>query len=211
MAGRRSRSLDPPSLGFVGASWAADDTLVYSSAQPFAARLGRGGGTPEPLMPESRAGWSPLPCCCRAGAPCCSHSFDGAARDRVAVLDLDTGEQKDLVEGGSNPTYADTGHLVFARGDDADGGAVRRRGARRDGRARRARAGRPAARPGGATDYALSATGTLAYVPGGAEAASGGRRVGRSDGQGHRARRARSHRRTRATRGCRPTASGCCS
>ena len=43
--------------------------------------------------------------------------FNDAAGDRVAVLDLDTGEEKTVVEGGSNPSYVDTGHLVFARGD----------------------------------------------------------------------------------------------
>ncbi len=86
----------------------------------------------------------------------------------MAVLDLDTGKKGPLIEGGSNPAYLDTGHLVFARGDtlmavpfEASELAVR---------------GEPVAlvqgirRPaGGATDYALSASGTLVYVPGSTE------------------------------------------
>jgi serine/threonine-protein kinase len=33
----------------------------------------------------------------------------------IAVLSLATGEQKTLVEGGSNPIFAPTGHIVYAR------------------------------------------------------------------------------------------------
>jgi hypothetical protein len=83
----------------------------------------------------------------------------------VSVLDLDTREEKTLVEGGSNPAYLDTGHLVFVRGNtlmavsfNASELAVTGepvalvQGIRRD--------------PAGAADYALSPNGTLAYVPG---------------------------------------------
>ncbi len=35
---------------------------------------------------------------------------------RIAVLNLRTGEQRMLLEGGSNPRYAPTGHLIYARG-----------------------------------------------------------------------------------------------
>ena len=36
--------------------------------------------------------------------------------NRLAVLDLTTGERRILIEGGTHPTYTATGHLVFARG-----------------------------------------------------------------------------------------------
>jgi serine/threonine-protein kinase len=92
------------------------------------------------------------------------HAFADGPGDRVAVLDLETREVRTVIEGGSNPSYVDTGHLVFARGStlmavpfEASELAV---------------TGEPVAlvqgvrRPaGGAADYALSANGTLAYVP----------------------------------------------
>ncbi len=39
-------------------------------------------------------------------------SYDEA---QIAILDLETGEQKVLVEGGSNPHYLSTGHVVYSR------------------------------------------------------------------------------------------------
>jgi dipeptidyl aminopeptidase/acylaminoacyl peptidase len=85
--------------------------------------------------------------------------------DRVAVVDLETGQEKTLIEGGSNPAYTDTGHLVFARGSTLmaapfDAAELAVTG---DSVALVQGIRRPA---GGAADFALSANGTLAYVPG---------------------------------------------
>jgi dipeptidyl aminopeptidase/acylaminoacyl peptidase len=91
---------------------------------------------------------------------------------RVGVLDLTTGERRVLIERGGSPAYAATGHVVFAR----DGTlmavpfdltdltvmgepAVVLRGVRHPS--------------SGAADFALSATGTLVYVPAAAEGTDG--------------------------------------
>jgi serine/threonine-protein kinase len=79
---------------------------------------------------------------------------------RVAILDLETGEQRILIE-GQRPFYASTGHIVFVR-------AATLMAVPFDP-AKRVLTGEPVAildlRPTiGAPDYALSATGTLAYV-----------------------------------------------
>jgi hypothetical protein len=95
--------------------------------------------------------------------------------ERVAVLDLQTGEQKIVVDGGQNPFYSATGHLVFARGTTLMAAPF--------DPAELAVTGEPVAvlpgvrhpGPGTAADYALSATGTLVYVPGGEEEAEVGR------------------------------------
>jgi hypothetical protein len=92
--------------------------------------------------------------------------------DRVVVLDLDTHAEKTVVDGGSNPAYVDTGHVVFVRGDTlmavpfkaselaVTGEPVALvQGIRRGG-------------GGGAADFALSTNGTLVYVPGTADAGS---------------------------------------
>jgi eukaryotic-like serine/threonine-protein kinase len=84
--------------------------------------------------------------------------------ERVALLDLTTGDRKILIEAGTGPVYATTGHLVFARGTTLMAVPF--------DSAELAVTGEPVAvlqgvrhRPSGAADYALSATGTLAYVP----------------------------------------------
>jgi serine/threonine-protein kinase len=99
------------------------------------------------------------------------------ATERVVVVDLDTGDQKIVVEGGQNASYLATGHLVYARGNtlmaapfDANELAV---------------TGEPVAvlegvrhpSPATAADFAISATGTLAYVPGSGETDSSWRLV----------------------------------
>ena len=87
--------------------------------------------------------------------------------ESVAVLDLATGEQKVLVEGAQNPMYAATGHLLYARGTTLWAAPFNL--------AELALTGEPVATLPGirdpntstAADYAVSASGTLVYVPSG--------------------------------------------
>jgi len=155
--------LDPPVPGFVGASWLPDNTLIYSSGFRLQRVSAAGGGTPAPLMPttEGRFVASPVPL--PGGRAVLFHIFGGDT-NRIAVIDLDTKQEKTLVEGASNMFYLDTGHLAFARGDtlmavpfDLSHLSV---------------AGDPVALvqgirhpAGGAADFVISANGTLAYVP----------------------------------------------
>ncbi len=93
--------------------------------------------------------------------------------ERVTVLDLETGEQKTLIENAQNATYVDTGHIVFARGTTLMAAPF--------DAAELALTGEPVALLQGvrhpnaqtAADYALSQTGTLVYVPGGEESGMG--------------------------------------
>src|SRR5262249_53669960 len=94
---------DPPAPVFVAGTWTADDMFIYSSGNRLFRVSARGAGTPEPLLPERTAGAGvaapvPLP----GGHAVMFHAFGDAPGDRVAVLDLDTGREKALVEGGSN-------------------------------------------------------------------------------------------------------------
>jgi Tol biopolymer transport system component len=156
--------IDPPQPTFVGATWAADNTIVYSSALQLNRVSTSGSGTPEVLLGE-RAGRSALaPVLLPNRRGVVFHAVENGV-DRVAVVDLETGQEKILIEGGSNPAYVDTGHLVFARGDTLmaapfDAAELAVTG---DSVALVQGVRRPA---GGAADYALSANGTLAYVPG---------------------------------------------
>jgi len=154
---------------FVGAWWSSDNFVIFSSGRRLERVSAAGGGTPEPLMPAREEGFVAAPILLPGGRAVLFGAFADSAGDRVAVLDLDTGEEKSVIAGGSAPRYLDTGHIVFMRGDtlmavpfDAStltttGEAVTLvQGIRRP--------------PGGAADVALAANGTLVYVSGTAAA-----------------------------------------
>jgi Tol biopolymer transport system component len=152
---------------FVGGWWSADNTLIFSTGRRLARVSTAGGGTVEPLTPASEGPSVAAPVLLPGGHAVLFHALGGSAGDRVAVLDLDTGQQKTVVEGGSNPAYVDTGHLVFARGDTLMAVPFKV--------SELAVTGEPVAlvqgirrSPNGATDYAIAANGTLVYVPGSA-------------------------------------------
>jgi len=148
---------------FLGAALAPNDTLIISSGNRLE-RVSAGGGTPELLASEEEPIFFRAPASLPGGrAVLFVRVEDGVAK--VAVLDLETGEHTILIEGAQKPAYAATGHIVFARGTtlmavpfDAAELALTGEpevlvaGVRRPG-------------PGSAPDYALSASGTLAYVP----------------------------------------------
>jgi DNA-binding winged helix-turn-helix (wHTH) protein/Tol biopolymer transport system component len=163
------KMLDGPT-GFFGAAW-VDDTLIFSSGYGVFRTSARGGGTPELLTGATGPGGTfyvaprLLP-----GARAVLLTLIEGNSERVAVLDLETHERRILNDDGQNASYAATGHIVFARGTtlfaqpfDVERLVV---------------TGEPVAllhgvrNPGAntAADYALSATGTLAYVPAGAAA-----------------------------------------
>ena len=148
---------------FLGAWWSDDDTVIFSSFQRLERVSATGGGVPEPLLPARQQGGIAGPVRLPGGRAVLFHAFDGAG-DRVMALDLETGQEKVVVAGGSNPAYVDTGHLVFARGNtlmaapfDASELAVTGEAVALVQDVRRP--------TGGAADYAISANGTLAYVP----------------------------------------------
>ena len=205
-----AKMLDPPEPTFLGAAWAADDTLIYSSGTRLAARVGRrrrhAGASDAGDRGERRRR-------SRAAARRARVLFGSIAGgvERVAVLDLDTSEQKILVEGGQNPTYAETGHIVFARGTTLMAAPF--------DAAELALTGEPVAmlqdvrhpNPQTAADYALSATGTLVYVPGGGETDGGAQRSSGSIAPAPSSGAPSASPSTMpAIRVCRPTASGSC-
>ena len=155
--------LDPPVPAFIGASWVADNTLIYSSGFRLQRVSAAGGGIPTPLMPttEGRFVASPVPL--PGGRAVLFHIFGGDT-NRIAVLNLETKQEKTLVDGASNMFYLDTGHLAFARGDTLMAVPFNL--------SELAIAGDPVSLvqgirhpAGGAADFVISGNGTLAYVP----------------------------------------------
>jgi serine/threonine-protein kinase len=104
-----------------GAHWYASDSIVFVPNLYAAVwRVSASGGKPEQLTtvdaahgerthrwPEMLPGGRAILFTVGTGG-----SFDDA---RIVVQSLDTGERRTLVEGGSNPRYVPTGHVVYTR------------------------------------------------------------------------------------------------
>jgi len=114
--------------GVRGASWGADNSIVFATNDPTTGllRVSAGGGTPEVLTkpnqqngeadhfwPEVLPGGKAIlfTIVMSGGSPAATaRALDKA---QIAVLDLRTGQQKVLVRGGSHPHYVSTGHIVY--------------------------------------------------------------------------------------------------
>ena len=103
-----------------GASWGANDTIVFATQATGSGlwRVPAAGGELYALTRPNVEGdelghqWPEiLP---GGGAVLFTIVMNGPIEEaRIAVLNLETGRQKGLLSGGSNPRYAITGHLVY--------------------------------------------------------------------------------------------------
>ncbi|HZM95407.1 MAG TPA: protein kinase [Vicinamibacterales bacterium] len=184
LAGGPSIKIADDEPGFVGAAWGPDDTLIMAVARGGMAgkgnglyRTSAGGGAALERVAGTDAPnvFYAAPSMLPGGRAALFYTIEAQAqRETIGVLDLETRKEKTLVEGGANPMYAPSGHLVFARGTtlmaasfDLDRLEMR---------------GMPVAvlpgvrHPGliTAADYGISRNGTLIYVPGPQSIEAGG-------------------------------------
>jgi dipeptidyl aminopeptidase/acylaminoacyl peptidase len=153
-----------------GASWGADDSIVFATSDLSTGllRVPASGGEPEVLTkPDTARGERDhyFPSVLPGGRGVLFTITTGGVEGRqVAVLDLQTGQRKMLIRSGSQAEYVETGHLIYT-----DGGAIWAVGfdlATLDV------VGDPAPLSEqvltlGAADFTLSRRGTLVYVPAG--------------------------------------------
>ena len=155
-----------------GASWGADDTIVFGQPEGIM-RVSADGGTPELIIEAEAAGQVHGPQVLPGGNWVLFTVTTATGQSRwdqaqIVVESLESGERKVLWSGGSDARYVPTGHLVYALEDvlfavpfdintlEVMGGpvsvveAVRRAGALT-----------------GSANYAFSDGGSLAYVSGG--------------------------------------------
>jgi serine/threonine protein kinase/Tol biopolymer transport system component len=116
--GEPAKICDTP--GGLGGSWADDDTVIVASSGALW-RVAAAGGTPEKLIgPDETSG-------ARSEEYCWPRFLPGGravlfvkrrtAQDMsVALLSLESGEVKTLIQRGTWARYLPTGHLVYARG-----------------------------------------------------------------------------------------------
>jgi serine/threonine-protein kinase len=157
-----------------GASWGSDDSIVFATADPVSGlfRVPAGGGEPQLLTkPDTAHGETDhqFPWYLPGGhavvfAITAAGSSDNA---QLAVLDLKTGKYRPLIRGGTQPQYVENGYLVYAfsgslRAVRFDAGSLT---VTSDPVPVLEQIGMTNT---GATQYSVSTTGTLVYLPGGA-------------------------------------------
>lgn len=162
-----------------GASWGEDDTIVFAQLSSTGGlfRVSAAGGQPERLTTpdtENRETDHRRPEILPGGRAVVFTILSGAdlRQARVAVLDLATRQWRVLVEGGGNPRYAASGHLLYghlgtlmAVGFDLQRLEV---------------TGNPVpvqegivTKNGAVANFGIARAGTLVYAPGGAAAVQG--------------------------------------
>ena len=160
--------------GVYGATWGPDDTIVFSpSPREGLYRVAATGGTPQRLTKPDRAKHEKghrQPQFLPGGravvftiVPNDVRSFDDA---RIAVLSLDTGEIRILLEGGTNPRFVPTGHLMYVRGSTLFAVPFDPRRQEITGQSAGVVSGARTELDGGLTDFSIAESGLLAYVPG---------------------------------------------
>ena len=153
-----------------GASWGRDDTIVFATqTSKGLRRVAATGGEPEELTKVDTASGETghyWPEVLPGGQGVLFTAWNGRPdRSRIAVVSLADGHVSTLVTGGTYSRFAPTGHLFFAIGGTLH--------AVRFDAARLSLAGTPtqvvagvSMTVSGAANYAVSSTGSLAYIPG---------------------------------------------
>jgi serine/threonine-protein kinase len=105
-----------------GASWGPDHTIIFTPNLSVSAlfQVSDGGGTPKELVSPDRTKteyslrWPQI----LPGGKAAIYTIWGNTRfddSRIAVVSLETGEHRELIQGGAYGRYVPSGHLLYAR------------------------------------------------------------------------------------------------
>ena len=159
---------DPCAATITGASWGSGDTIVFGAGPEGIWQLPGSGGTPEVLVspePANDQFYQDPQILPGNGVVLFTLGSPGTEQDdtRIVVQSVATGERKVLIQGASDAQYVSTGHLVYAMAGTLlavpfDLGRLEITGSPVPmlERVLRSSAG---------VQYALSESGTLAYIP----------------------------------------------
>ena len=156
---------DPPA--YTGGAWASDDTVIYSAGTELLRVSADGDGTPQQISPTAEPDALYVAPVLLPGEQAVLFNVLGGEdpdAERIALLDLRTGEMRVLLDGGV-PKYAASGHLLFVQGTtlmaapfDVDALAL-------TGRAAAVQEGVRHPNLVSAVDFGVADNGTLVYVP----------------------------------------------
>jgi len=157
-----------------GAAWDDRGMIVFIPTTAFnLQQVSDSGGAPQPLTHPgkntNRQRWPDfLP-----GGKAVLYSFGGTTmvNAQVGVQLIGTGEQRKLVQAGSHPRYAPSGHLVYSQGGSLMAVPFDAQRLEVAGTAVPVVQGVLQSPVSGAAQYSVSATGSLVYVPGGIHSA----------------------------------------
>ena len=107
--------------GVFGASWGADDTILFGQAGQGILRVAGAGGTPELLVPIERPNVGHQPQMLPGGEAVLYTLGTGGRQGawdtaQIVVEQVASGDRTVLIEGGTDARYLPTGHLVYALG-----------------------------------------------------------------------------------------------
>jgi eukaryotic-like serine/threonine-protein kinase len=160
----------------LGASWSSQGMITFAPTTVSTLRqVSDAGGTPQPLTrlakgevshrwPEFLPGGKAV----LFGAGPTPASWTNA---QVAVQSVGTGKRRDLIQAGTLPHYAPSGHLIYAQGGSLMAVPFDPQRLEVTGTAVPVVDGVLQSIITGAAQYSFSATGSLVYVPGGVQAA----------------------------------------
>ena len=162
---------------FAGATWADDDTIYFVPDMPGGvSSVPAAGGQPKEILkidaengerilkfPHALPGGRAL---LYTVATVDSESFDDA---HIAVVSLESGKRKKLVEGATYPRYSPSGHLVYARNGNLLAVRFDPRRLEVTGQPFTVLEGVLMSRNTGVANFDIAASGDLAYIPGIAE------------------------------------------
>jgi eukaryotic-like serine/threonine-protein kinase len=107
--------------GIMGATWGADETIVFGDIRGGLMRVPSKGGTPQPLTKIDRSAGEVghrlphfLPGAKAVLFTIARNVFD-IRTHQIAVHNMATGARTTLLDGGSDARYVESGHLVYAR------------------------------------------------------------------------------------------------
>jgi Tol biopolymer transport system component len=174
MSGGAAQTLGDAVLPF-GVTWSSQGTIGFSPASAsFLQQMPEAGGAPGPLtrleVGEVSHRWPEfLPGGKEVLFVASTSSFNWT-NSKVAVQSMGTGGRQNLIQAGTQPHYASTGHLVYAQGSTLMAVPFDPVQLAVTGAAVPVVEDVSHAPTTGAAQYSISATGSLVYVPGGVHA-----------------------------------------
>jgi len=155
----------------LGASWSSQGMIAFAPApNGTLQQVSDGGGIPQPLTHfekgENSHHWPEFLPGGKALLFAASASVTNSATAQVAIQSIGTGERRNLIQGATQPRYALSGHLLYAQGGNLMAVPFDPKRLEVTGAAILAVEGVMESESFGASQYSVSATGSLVYVPG---------------------------------------------